>query len=492
MKQQIKNWFLENGKELKKFTIFLVVITIFYSVFLMDHFAVDTYYLQAHGYVNNAMDPFFKDGRLIETLFLIAMRVFHIPFFAMKVISWLWGTLSLTIACYITYRMFDKYCKNKLLHYLVSFGVVVNVFVLEFYMFPELTGDMCFGILMTVCTGALLVKFFETKNWKQLILASVCAMVSASCYQGVLSLTVLIPILFVKKYSNNMKEFILNNLSIMVPYASASIFTLIVTKMNGASRLNMKPVLSDTLLALGEGIKNLLSSTYNFFPPYIYLSLIVVTIIIVLFGIYKAKAKAVDYAFFFYILLAIMIVPIIPYCILHASKVWVVPRSCLGYGAIVGLVIAFYCLYFQQSKVMQKGLIIIFLILFSFQYRSALIMGRNRSITNAMDMSEAKQIAEIIYKYEQKNKITIHKIVKYYDNSTRYGYENTLISGDVIVRAMSSSWASEDLIELVLNRDLNSGKEDEKFKEKCGSKNYNYFEPEQIKLDDSTLHICIY
>ena len=347
MVKKMKNWLNQHRHELFVWAVFTGIIAIVYSTFFMDHYAVDTYYLEAHGYVNNAMNPFFKDGRLMETLFLIVMRVLHIPFYGMKIISWIWGVVSLSAACYLMYTLLNKFIKKTWINYILSFGIVVNIFVLEYFMFPELTGDMCYGILMTVSASVLLLKYFECKNWKYILSAIICACIASICYQGVLSLLVLIPIIFTKKYSHNIKEFIQKNLWIALVYGSGAFFTLIISKINGASRLTETPNYLETLKTIIDGAKNLLINTGNFLPKYSYLILILIALVFVLIRCFQSKDKCQNVFFLIYVIGAILIVPIVPHMLLNASLVWFVPRSMLGYGMIVPFLFLFSALYFR-------------------------------------------------------------------------------------------------------------------------------------------------
>lgn len=492
MVKKMNNWLNQHRHELFVWAIFTGIIAIVYSTFFMDHYAVDTYYLEAHGYVNNAMNPFFKDGRLMETLFLIVMRVLHIPFYGMKIISWIWGVVSLSAACYLMYTLLNKFIKKTWINYILSFGIVVNIFALEYFMFPELTGDMCYGILMTVSASVLLLKYFECKNWKYILSAIICACIASICYQGVLSLLVLIPIIFTKKYSHNIKEFIQKNLWIALVYGSGAFFTLIISKINGASRLTETPNYLETLKTIIDGAKDLLINTGNFLPKYSYLILILIALVFVLIRCFQSKDKCQNVFFLIYVIGAILIVPIVPHMLLNASLVWLVPRSMLGYGMIVPFLFLFSALYFPSKKGNEMLIYIVMIVLFILQYHGILVMAKSRMITNAMDMTEAKAIANMVYQYEQENQTQVTKIVEYQDQMVRYGYENTIISGDVIMRTMTSSWASQDMLELVLKRTFNPGKEDSKIKKECASKNEDYFNSSQVKIKGDTLHICIY
>ena len=492
MVKKMNNWLNQHRHELFVWAIFTGIIAIVYSTFFMDHYAVDTYYLEAHGYVNNAMNPFFKDGRLMETLFLIVMRVLHIPFYGMKIISWIWGVVSLSAACYLMYTLLNKFIKKTWINYILSFGIVVNIFVLEYFMFPELTGDMCYGILMTVSASVLLLKYFECKNWKYILSAIICACIASICYQGVLSLLVLIPIIFTKKYSHNIKEFIQKNLWIALVYGSGAFFTLIISKINGASRLTETPNYLETLKTIIDGAKDLLINTGNFLPKYSYLILILIALVFVLIRCFQSKDKCQNVFFLIYLIGALLIVPIVPHMLLNASLVWLVPRSMLGYGMIVPFLFLFSALYFPSKKGNDILICIVMVVLFILQYHGILVMAKSRMITNAMDMTEAKAIANMVYQYEQKNQTQVTKIVEYQDQMVRYGYENTIISGDVVMRTMTSSWASQDMLELVLKRTFNPGKEDLKIKKECASKNEDYFNSSQVKIKGDTLHICIY
>ena len=241
-----------------------------------------------------------------------------------------------------------------------------------------------------------------------------------------------------------------------------------------------------------DGAKDLLINTGNFLPKYSYLILILIALVFVLIRCFQSKDKCQNFFFLIYVIGAILIVPIVPHMLLNASLVWLVPRSMLGYGMIVPFLFLFSALYFPSKKGNEMLIYIVMIVLFILQYHGILVMAKSRMITNAMDMTEAKAIANMVYQYEQENQTQVTKIVEYQDQMVRYGYENTIISGDVIMRTMTSSWASQDMLELVLKRTFNPGKEDSKIKKECESKNEDYFNSSQVKIKGDSLHICIY
>lgn len=112
--------------------------------------------------------------------------------------------------------------------------------------------------------------------------------------------------------------------------------------------------------------------------------------------------------------------------------------------------------------------------------------------TNKKDLELAEEITSMIEDYETKTGNEITKVA-FYLNSTKSQYKDTRLMGDGNVRAFFTEWGAKGILELTLNRKLDSvTKEpevDQKFKNEKW-KDYEFNE-NQVLFQDEILHLCI-
>lgn len=489
MLKKLKENIIEN--KVAYLSLFLLLL-VFTGMFFINRYAVDTYYLEAYGYRNNAINPYLKDGRLLMTVFLGFMGLFNISFSTMKIISWLVAVLSLYTSMILVYNTIDRFIKKRtILKSLLSFSLIFNIFVSEYFMFPEYTGIMCLGILMSAITTYFLIGYFDNKSKINLVFAYTSALLAAFCYQGCLSLLVLLPIGFTLKYSKNIKDFIVNNILIAIGYAIPSFTTLIVSKLFGSSRTSGGLNIMESLNNIGNSFKNLMKTTYNILPDYLFIILVVIVIVVTLFALVKNKETISKYLFLGYLLLAVIIVTLVPHFLVDTNSIWLVPRSNIGLGLLVVMPIMCYFFYIKENEYITNIFIGILIILFTFQFIGMTKWLADQHKTNALDYYEGLILKEEVLNYEKKHN-QIEKIVIYTSPNPVYEYPNIKASGDVNLRTFSANWSAKAIIDYILNRKLSDGQKDDKIYKECQEKLAMSKNKNHLIFKDKTMYVCTY
>lgn len=488
MKQLKKNF--EQHKIV--YLIILLILLIFTGMFFLNRYAVDTYYLEAFGYKNNAINPYLKDGRLFMTAFLEIMGLFNISFSTMKIISWLLAISSLYISMILIYNTLQRFIKKKqVLKILISFGLVFNIFVSEFFMFPEYTGVMCLGILFSTISAYFLVSYFDNKERRNLAFAYISAFLTAFCYQGCLSLLVLFPIVFTLKYTKNIKEFIVNNGLIAVGYAIPSITTLIVSKMLGSSRVSGGLDLATSFSKLKDGLNQLLTTTFQILPKGVFLILTMLAIIIVVYALIKNRESIYKHLFFIYLMLAVVIVTLVPHILVNPESIWLVPRSNIGLGLLFIMPIVFYTLYVKENHYINNIVIILLVILFVFHFVGLTKWLDYQHKNNILDYKEALEIKSKVEEYEKNHDLITHVAV-YSSPTPVFQHPGIVASGDINLRTYSIDWSARAITNFILKRSLKDGQQNEKIKLECEEKMKNNEKRNYVIFDKATVHICTY
>lgn len=424
---KIRENILKNKKEY--FIIFLILFSLI-SFFIVDRYALDTYFYESNGMRHNAIDPYFHDGRLFMTAFLYGLSYLHISFFSGKLISWLLAFISLFISIVLAYNMLLKYKKKKIITILISCCLVVNPFIIEYFMFPEFTGIMCLGVLFTFLCIYCLNYYFESNKNKLLLVAFISSMCSVMCYQGAISLLFIIPFLFLLKDSKSFKEVIKRFSIICLIFLTAALTTFALTKLLGASRLGSNVNFINSFKDILKGLKILLLECYKTLPKYMLVIMAGITFVLTLTTLKHYANKLI---FYILCILVLLIVPALPH--FFASYIWMVPRSNLGYGLLAIIPIVFYAIYSKENTTVNGIFLSCMVVLLISQTICAINYVKGAVSNDALNRFEAKQVLQKIEQYENDNNITIDKVTVYFDASPTYIYENVKSAGDMNPRA---------------------------------------------------------
>lgn len=468
---------------------FLLLLSVI-GIFSLNRSAPDTYSLESYKYMNfKDKLPYFRDGRFFMTMFVLVLNKLNISYSIFKLISWILAFISLYLGIIIFNDMLKIATKKS--HILISFLTVVNIFVLEFLIFADYSGVMCLGILNAVLSARFFLQFLVSNEKKYIPLSMLFSLFTTFCYQGVIGLVVLLPIIFIMKYSKNIKEFIKNNLLLVLVYAVPTFTALLLGKLLGTYRLTGKSVsIFKRLKEIIAQFKEILVNTGFILPKYLFIFITLIGIIIFLISITKSKNKVKNILFLIYCLIASTIVPLMPEFVVDYNNIWLTPRSCVGLGIICLIPYLICIIYGDLNK--KNSLIItsLMFILFICEFRGYLVMGYNQIINNTKEEEEASLILGKVYNYEKENK-QIKNIVIYNDKNISYTYPGIKAYKDINTRVGSRDWGTRAILFRTLNRKLVS-KKDSKFKKYCQENDWNEFYDETVKIKDNTLYICIY
>lgn len=469
-----------------------LVLFIFTSGFLYNRYATDTYYLEGYGYRNNAFHPYFQDGRLLMTLFLGVMAKLHIPFGLCKIFSCLLAIGSLYASILIFYHILLQVQKKpKYLSAFLSFFVVLNIFIVEFFMFPEYTGVMCFSIFLISMATRMMIQFFKTREKKFIAYACLFSFFTAFCYQGTLSLLVLFPIGFTLYYGKDIKTFLQNNLVIALCYLVPSVTTLVTAKLLGSSRSTSELNLSLAFSKIYDGSKHLLVTTFHILPTYFFIGFVAITSVMVLYLLIRSKEKVVKYLFFIYTMAAVVIVTLVPHFLIKASNVWIVPRSNIGLGLLAVMPFLIYYLYLKKSYVATKWFVFLFVVLSFFQVKGWQGLLFDQIKVNAFDRREAQQVVKQIHEYEKEENM-ITKVSLYKNKNPQYQYDGTIAQGDMNVRALATDWAASSLISKYLGRELVQIDFDRKMSKICQKRKEQEGDQTIVLFKNDAVYLCSY
>ena len=258
----------------KKIFIFYFIITIiFFGMLIKLEFATDTYavfnFNKEEVFMQYAMS-----GRFITGIVFKILKTISIPETILYKISFAFAFFCATLSQYILYKIIEKDVKNKWLKIMIPTLIIINPFSIELFLFIE-KGIMWFGILMCILATKQTIRFFETKFKKHIIFALIFMFLANCSYQGVVGFFLSISLVFILKYSKNIKQFVVNNFIVGIIYAIPALLDLALVKiLYKASRINGQVVLLDSMKLIIQNTQNMYLKMYDLLPKYVFILLI--------------------------------------------------------------------------------------------------------------------------------------------------------------------------------------------------------------------------
>ena len=287
-KEDLQNNYNKNVKVkvLKKLFFYFFISVIFFGLLFKIEYATDTYSVfnfDKQAIFNQyAMSGRFISavvGKIVKTLNLSEQEIYL-------------GSFVLAIACavlsqYMLYTIIEKNVENIIIRLIIPTLIIINPFSIELFLYIE-KGIMWFGILMCIAGVKSIVSFFETNKRKYILFAAILIFIANCSYQGIVGIFVSITLVFILKYSNSIKQFIINNFIVGSVYVVPAVLDFLIMKLIfKTSRINGN-------VALIESVKKILKYTiemyikmYNLLPKYAFILLILFTFTVFCSKIWK-------------------------------------------------------------------------------------------------------------------------------------------------------------------------------------------------------------
>ena len=492
--------FIEKIKsELKDKNLYIIALIniVFWGIYVKMEFATDSYRVFTVG-IRETATHFMACGRFVTAFFALFVHFFKFTNTAVYMLSYLSAVACFTIGMYKLYVIINKDIRKNWISMLLSTLIILNIFSLELFMFIE-KGVMAFSILCIVFAIDYFIKFIED-NKKKYIITSIIFMLFANfSYQGTIALFVAIAMIYVIKHSSNIQQFIKNNIVMAVVYVIPALINFVMVRfMFKNSRVDGQYCFSESLTKVLESTTDMVKYTFGIIPKYLYLSLLVITVVaIVLYIIINkkqsVKIKAVNIFYVLYIILGVVISTIAPQMLQNTSSVWFVPRSTYAFASLLGILILFFLLSYRISnKYFEKVFIICSLLFLLIQFYNFQKIAIDHYILNYEDKVVSMQINKIISEYEENTGNNVNKISIYHDMYQSYTYKNLFVNRDMNIKAYFPEWSIIPSLSYYTNRKFELVEPKAEYIDDFNKDDWEYFDNNQVKLENDTLHLCLY
>lgn len=486
LKKYIKETFRD-----KNLYILAIVTFLFFGAFNVLQYAPDTYSVFTNSTRENILH-FFSCGRIATGIFFaVFIRILNFSDNTIYIISYIMAIVFTIASLYRLYKLLKKDIKNETMCMITSILIVINVFSLELFVYIE-KGILMLSVFLCIISVEQLRKFFEGSK-KSIIWAVIWMLIANCCYQGTVGLFVAISLVYIIKYSNNVKEFIKNNIIVALTYGIPAVINFAMVRFIFTnSRVKGEIILMESLKKIAIGIKNMLVETCGLFPKYLFLIILTTLIIWLIYKIMKDDNKKTRILEILYIIIGTIFIAVAPQILQDTNSIWLVPRSIYPAASLIGILLFYALSRFHIEKKELNVITIISVIIFIIQFIYFNIFIIDNYIVNYEDKQNSIQISELMNKYEEETGTQITKIAFYQDQTPSYTYSGIKASGDINIKALYPNWSARAVINYYTNRNLVEIEKNENIEKDFKEKNWNYFDNEQVLIVGDTLHLCIY
>ena len=489
--------FKEKTKEIitdKNLYIFTIVTIVFFGALCKLQYAPDTYSVFTNELMSS-VNHFLSCGRIVTAIATyVVMGILKLSNEWTYILSYVFAMICMIIALYRLNKLIQKDVKNHIVSVIIATLILINPFSLELFLYIE-KGIMVLSVLLCVLAVEQMDNFFQGKK-KSIIWAGIFMIIANCCYQGTVGLFVAISLIYIIKYSKNIKEFIVNNVIVALTYGIPALFNFLLVRFCFTNtRVNGQMIFSESIVKVIDGTKRMLVNSYDLLPKYLFLAVIVIILGII---IYKAirenndiKEKTLKILGAFYLIAGTLFATVAPQMLQDTNSIWFVARSSYPMAAIIGILGLYLFSKFDIKEIVKDIVICIFIVFLLIQYVYFMDYTRDNYIGNYLDKQVTIQIYQEILNYEEATGNTVDTIAIYRDKTPQYVYPELRASGDINIKAYSADWCVSRILKFT-GRDFKVIEANEEIKEQFEQKSWDYFSPEQIIFENNVMHLCVF
>lgn len=497
--EKILNFF----KKYKNILLPFLITILFFIGFFKVEYSRCTFRM----YVNDSnveFQHFLTLGRYILALWWKLVSVLKFSLTQTYISSYILSIVFMALSIYkiraIAEELIGK-TKDKETSFLVniiSVMIPLNPFVIELFLYLE-KGIMVMSIFFAILAAEKIMNYFDCKKKIRILQAFIYILVSSFCYQGSTLIYLSIAFVLAIKYAKNIKEFIINNVIIAIPFVLGyGINFLCVKLFFTSSRISSKINLIENLKIILEKLPQMLIENFGTLPKFsVIISSLIIFAIIVLRILNSKKEDKIknskDIFAVIYILFATLAITIIPQFILEANSIQLLARSSISFGCIVGTLMLYTISEIKLDKIRLNVLLTLAIVMIGFEYiyMQQTIIDHYKS--NEMDLTTAKMIEQKIEEYEKINNTKITKIVFYEDKNIDSAYPNIKSYSQINQKIISIAGRNLELIEFVSNRSYESSNDrNDEYEKYFKGNDWDYFDDNQLIFNNNALHLCIF
>ncbi len=500
IKKFIKYFFIDN----KILWLCLLLTLIFFGNMSKLEFSRCTYRMYAAPFMDE-YNHYIIIGRYIVALFWGLVSKIGLSIYETYAISFFISILSITMSIFVLFNILKKYINNKFLNLLLSTGVIINCFLIDYCIYIE-KGIFALSILLCILATKFLIEYLDTKKKINLLYSTILLILSSFSYQGTVALFIALSTIFIVKYSDSIKKFIINNLITASVYGFTMGISYLLVRLLGSkstSRTTGNLDILESIRKVVKGMKNIILDSYGVMPKYFFIAIFIIVFSIISFIIFrycdkfknnKKESNIVVFLGFIYILLACVITSVLPQLFIDVGAVNISARAIYPFASIIWLSIIYLLVNVKlENKVFINIFLAIILVFLSVQCYKYNRIITDHYILNYVEKEYALNIKNHIEEYEKQNNIEIKNIIFYEDANCLLHYDDLESHYDINERVFRTKYCRIEIINYFMNRRIKQLEcKNEKYEKEFKSIDYNCFDESELKFEGDTLHLCVY
>ncbi len=484
--------------QIKNILAFILIACIFTFNFMTIHYALDTYFTANSGY-NNYITIFAKGGRLVSALSWKIADILKIPF---NVFITFGGVLS-AVLCGITLYVITKKLnellnkkneKNKyILLGIVSILFVFNCMLLQNFVYAE---NFVMMLGLYICIKSANMIDTEKSVVKENIIPAILLLLATCCYQGILNvyLTFTAIIIFIN-YNNDIKKMITKFIKACINYVFALGTNFVILKLinkliliNESTRVEGNLDLLYNISYPFRMLKTIFLDTAGMMPKFLFGSLVVVSMAVLIYVIIKNKVKPLNVMMSLLILLVAYFSCFIPMMALSKDSLDAAARLLFSIGTLPAIILII-SIFLNKDIKFEKIIFVVASLFVVINLVNYINVSKEHLVTNRKDIEETKKIYNLIKEYEIKNNITVDTVISGTDKNPKYYYDENRTKNELTVRANYINFIETAVLNMVSNKDYKYKLMSEIEKEKYfKNKEYDQFSEAQIIFDKNVMY----
>ncbi len=481
----------------KSLYVFFLVTIIYFGIYAKIQYAPDTYNVFASD-LGVMVKHFLSCGRFVTGIWLyVSDKILNSSEIGIYLTSYFIAIIAMTISLNKVYKIFKEESKSKLLVFLATILILINIFSIELFVYIE-KGIMVLSVLFSVLAFEQVVKMLKgDKKIKCILIASIWMFLANASYQGTVGIFAVLSFVYILKYSKNIKDFILSNINIGIIYTIPALLNLLIIRLFFANeRVQGEIILSESIQKIFASTESMIFKTYSMIPENLLFMLSIALIIMIIYKSIKSKEnklkKGASILGILYIILGTIIITVAPQLLQDTSSIWFVPRSTYPFAAIIGILLMYLTIKYELIEITEKVIAVICIIFMGIQLNSFISLVIDNHIVNYMDEKNTKNIIEQIESYEQSTGIKVEEIAFYRDQQMAYTYDGIKAISDMNIKSLFPEWSAQKIIEYFGNREFVLINKNGEFIELFNDLNWDEYSVEQIKFSGNEVHICLY
>ena len=479
----------------KNIWFFTAITFIFFGMLIKMEFAADSYATLTFS-LRELIGQFAPLGRFVLVIAFGITKILELKSETTYLLSYILAIVCMGISLYKLYNLIKPDVQSNIAKKITPILIILNAFSIELFLYIE-KGIMVFAVLMSILAVCDIKKWLETKQKKYLITTFIFMLLANFSYQGVVGIFVAISLVYILKYSKNIKQFIVNNVVVALSYGIPAIIDYALIKiLYSSGRVSGSIILSESIQKVFTNTQEMITSTYGILPEYFLMTFIILAILLLIYEIIKQKIdiknKVIDILKVVYIIAGVIFATVAPQLMQNTNSIWFVARSTYTYAALFGILVLYMFMNYKINKEVKYVTVILSMVLLIVQFYRFNVVETDRYKVNAIDYEITRKIVNQIDEYEKETGNKITKLAVYGDKSLEFTYSGRFATGDINLKAYYKDWSINAIIQYYYGRDLKLIEPDTNIEENFKQKDWTTFENEQIILKGDTLHICRY